>query len=181
MNEIALIQGQLAAEKSRASAVAEACLRALEREHGAAEAVGEFRSACVDYLVRVLAAFEERDQRLADVLRALPTDGSRERLERALALPGRSRDALEKLQSACASPPGALALAAWRTFEHELVHGWGARREALAGLLAANTRVADWRAIGGIDADSIIEERRGYAQVCALLPAGVLLPPVGAR
>jgi hypothetical protein len=183
MNEIALIRAQLAAEKTRAMRVAEACLQALEHGHGAASATQEFRSACVDYLARVLAAFEERDQLLAELLRAPadPDDESRQALERSLALEGGSREALQKLERAGAAPAGAAAQQAWKAFAEHLVRVWGARRDALdAALLAANTSVSHWRAIGAVDADSILAERRGYACLCALLPAGIMLPPATA-
>jgi len=42
-------------------------------------------------------------------------------------------------------------------------------------LLATNSRATDWRTFGGIDADSILEERRRYAQVCARVPPGMTL------
>jgi hypothetical protein len=185
MNEIQLIRGQLSAESTRAAAVAQACLHALEHETvktRAAAPVPEFRNACVEYLVRVLAAFDERDQRLGDLLRAQPTgdDVPRRALESALALQGCGREALEKLESAYREQAVAPAQHAWRAFVQYLQEVWKARRDRIDQLLAANNRVTDWRAIGGIDADSMLQERRGYARVCALLPARVMLPPLAA-
>lgn len=185
MNEIQLIRSQLSAESTRAAAVAQACLHALEREPSKARAAApvlEFRTACVEYLVRVLAAFEERDQRLGDLLRAQLTadDVPRRALESALALPGRGRETLEKLEGAYCEQAVAPAQHAWRAFVQYFQEAWKARRDAIEQLLGANNRVSDWRAIGGIDADSMLEERRGYARVCALLPAGVMLPPPAA-
>jgi hypothetical protein len=183
MNEIELIRGQLLAERQHASAVAQACLLAVEREHGSDAATGEFRAACVDYLVRVLAAFEERDQRLADLMHAQRTFdvAVREALERALALPGRGREALQRLEVASAKPAGPPAQDAWKRFVQYFNGPWCARREALDAQLATNHRVTDWRALSAIDADSVLEERRGYARVCGLVPAGVILPPAMAR
>jgi hypothetical protein len=178
MNEIALIRAQWAAEKSRLIAVAEACLLGLER--GAGKTADEFRSACGDYIESVLTAFEARDRRLADLVpaQAKTDEASHQAFGRALAQPGRSHEALERLQSARAAR--APALQAWNASVQYLVNVWGARRDALDALLAANSRVSDWRTIGGIDADSILAERRAYGRVCALLPAGFMLPPAAA-
>lgn len=185
MNEIQLIRAQLAMERQHASAVANAVAGALA--HAAEDALGsgspleEFRRACVEYLVCVLAWFEERDQRLSDLGRARleADDPARGALEAALARPGRSREALEMLEAACAGTAGAGSTAAarqsWPQFAEYFNSVWSARRDALEALLAANPRVADWRAAGGIDADSIMEERQRYARVCARLPAGVAL------
>src|SRR3981081_2259475 len=113
MNEIQLIRAQLPAERQHASTVANACATALGRRNAVALSSGsslqEFRQACVDYLVRVLAWFEERDQRLTDLwhARLAPGDAARRALEDVLASPGRSRETLEKLESAlaCTSAP----------------------------------------------------------------------------
>jgi len=188
MNEIQLIRSQLTAERQRAGAIANACVSALQRAEAEAlpggPALGEFRQACVDYLVCVLAWFEERDQRLADLARSRlgPDDPARRTLQEVLARPGRSREALEKLEAASAAgsaPSGAAAPASWQEFAHHLASVWGTRRDELDALLALNPRVADWRSVAGIDADSILEERQRYARVSALLPAGASLtaPP----
>jgi len=185
MNEVQLIRAQLATERQHASAVANACAGALahagENAVSSGSPLEEFRRACVDYLVCVLAWFEERDQRLSDLARARPEadDPSRRALEAALARPGRSREALERLEAAFAGTAGAgstgTARSSWPEFAHYFNSVWSARRDALDALLAANPRVTDWRAAGGIDADSIMEERQRYARVCARLPAGVAL------
>ena len=85
-----------------------------------------------------------------------------------LARPGGNRELLEQL----AGGGGATALATWRQVAHSLDTAWRARREALEGLFAQHARVADWRAVGAIDADSILTERQGYAQLRAKLPDG---------
>lgn len=182
MNEIQLIRKQLAGERQRASAVANACATALAGV--AADAVtsgsplAEFREACVEYLVCVLAWFEERDQRLADLLRARlkPEDLVRHTLEEVLACRGRSREALEKLEAAVAGVGAARGRHGWQEFVQYFDSVWSARRDALDALVAADSRPADWRAVAGIDADSILEERRRYALVCARLPPGLTLP-----
>ncbi len=185
MNEIEHIREQLTAERQHASAVANACTTAFARRNAVALSSGssleEFRQACVDYLVCVLAWFEERDQRLTDLRDARPTpaDEGQRTLEAALASPGRSREALEKLAAALARTPAPSADSrtqeSWREFAQFFNSVWSARRDAIEAWLAANPRTTDWRVIAGIDADSILEERHRYARVRAALPAGASL------
>jgi len=181
MNEVQLIRAQLALERAHASAVANACASVLQSDAGAGPAsapLGQFRRAGVDYLACVLAWFEERDQRLADLTQARfdAADPARRVFEEALARPGRSRDALAKLETACGATSGAAGRQqAWREFAEYFNGTWGTRRDALEVLLASNARAGDWRTLGGIDADSILEERRRYALVAAQLPPGVTL------
>ncbi|HEY0768407.1 MAG TPA: hypothetical protein VGD47_10655 [Steroidobacteraceae bacterium] len=189
MNEIQLIRDQLAAERQHASAVANVCASALGRADVIALTSGspleQFRQACVDYLVCVLAWFEERDQRLSDLWHArfAPGDAARRALEEVLAHRGRSREALEKLEAAfaCTSAPssGDRAHQSWQEFAQFFNSAWSARRDAIEALLALSLRTSDWRLLGGIDADSILEERNRYARVRATLPAGASLaiPP----
>jgi hypothetical protein len=182
MNEVEEIRRQLALERSHAGAVANACA-ALMQGDTAAVATGEslapFRQVCVEYLACVLAWFEERDQRLADLLevRSGATPSARRTLEDALARPGRSREALAKLEAACAGSAFDRSgrQQGWREFAEYFNAVWSTRRDALDALLGADSRVTDWRTVGGIDADSILEERRRYAQVCARVPPGVAL------
>jgi hypothetical protein len=185
MNEIQVIREQLSAERQHASAVANACATAFGRPSAVASSSGsslaEFRQACVDYLVCVLAWFEERDQRLTDLWDTRPTpavEGQRT-LEAALASPGRSREALEKLEAALARMPApaadSRAQESWREFAQFFNSVWSARRDAIEAWLSANPRTTDWRVIAGIDADSILEERHRYARVRAALPAGAAL------
>jgi hypothetical protein len=182
MNELQLIRNQLALERAHASAVANACATLLQSEGDAGApgtSLGQFRRACVDYLACVLAWFEERDQRLADLVQGRfgAADPARRAFEEVLARPGRSRDALAKLEAACAGTVGGAAGAgqAGREFGEYFNGTWSARRDALEALLASNTRAGDWRILGGIDADSILEERRRYTLVAAQLPPGVHL------
>jgi hypothetical protein len=185
MNEIQLIRQQLAAEREHASAVANACATALGRPNVVALssdwALQEFRQACVDYLVRVLTWFEERDQRLTELSHArfAPGDVARRALDDALVGRGRSREALEKLEAAvaCAAAqlPGGAAQESWLEFAQFYNSAWNGRRDALDAWLAANSRIIDWRLIAGIDADSILEERKRYSRVAATLPSGASL------
>ena len=185
MNEIQLIRAQLAAERQNASSVANACATALSRRNAVALSSGSslegFRQACVDYLVCVLAWFEDRDQRLTDLwhARLAPGDAARRALEEVLASPGRSREALEKLEAAlagtCAPAPRGNAQESWREFAQFFNSVWSTRRDAIDALLAPTTRTTDWRVIAGIDADSILEERARYGRVRTTLPAGASL------
>ncbi|HVN45195.1 MAG TPA: hypothetical protein VMT66_08065 [Steroidobacteraceae bacterium] len=183
MNEIQLIRNQLALERAHASAVANACAAVLPGDTAAGpggEPVGAFRRACVAYLACVLAWFEERDQRVVDLLqkRFGAADPARRAFEEVLARPGRSRDALAKLEAACGGPQtsaGTRGPQAWSAFSDYFNGVWSTRREALDALLASSNRAADWRALAGIDADSILEERRRYAMVVAQAPPGVTL------
>ncbi len=189
MNEVQLIRTQLALERAHASAVANACATVPQAELGAGpgnDSHGLFRRSCVDYLACVLAWFEERDQRLTDLIEARfsASDPARRALEEALARRGHSRDALAKLEAACAgtvAPGMAGRQQGWREFAEYFNAMWSTRRDALEALLASNNRAGDWRTLGGIDADSILEERRRYALVVAQLPPGVTLGAAAER
>jgi hypothetical protein len=182
MNEVELIRNQLALERAHVGEVANACANAMELQRGAStslDSLKEFRRACVDYLACVLTWFEERDQRLADLLRvrSVLMDPARHALEEVLTHPGRGHELLAKLEAACASALSASASQqqGWREFVEYFNGAWSRRRDALDALLSTNARTTDLRTLGGIDADSILEERRRYAQVCAQAPAGVAL------
>jgi hypothetical protein len=182
MNEVQLIRQQLALERQHVGAVANACATLAADAPGAPapETLGQFRRACVDYLACVLAWFEERDQRLAELLQGRsPLAGPpRHAIEQALARRGRSRETLAKLEAACTDSPatsGSAQQQRWREFAEHFNGAWSVRRDAIDALLATHSRVDDWRALGGIDADSILEERRRYARVQAQAPAGLVL------
>src|SRR5207237_9281131 len=141
MNELQLIRAQLTTERQDASTVASAGATGLGRRNAVALSSGssleEFQQACVDYLVRVLAWFEERDQRLTDLWHARPTaaDAGRRTLEDTLASPGRSREALEKLAAAlacAAASPDSRAQESRREFAQFFHSMSGARRDATA-------------------------------------------------
>lgn len=178
MNEIELIQDQLRTERLHAGVVANACAMALQRPENS-PVLAEFRQSCVDYLVCVLAWFEERDQRLSDLIRGriAPEDAARRALEDALGRPGRSRETLEGLAAAVASTTasGGNPQSSWNDFARYFNGAWSTRRDAVDALLARNGRVGDWRAVAGIDADSILLERQLYTRVAERLPPGVTL------
>ena len=182
MNEVELIRNQLALERAHVGAVANACANAMQGDAGAVatdDSLGQFRRACVEYLACVLAWFEERDQRLTDLLQTgFPsTDPTRRAVEEALGRRGRGREALAMLEAACAgtTASGSAGRQGWREFAEYFNGVWSTRRDALDALLSTNSRATDWRTFGGIDADSILEERRRYAQVCVQAPAAMIL------
>jgi hypothetical protein len=155
VNEIQLIREQLATERLHVTTVASACAA---RWPGAAD----LRLAGTDYLLCVLGWFDARDRRLRELA------GTRA-VEDALAQPGASAAALEKLQAAQGAPP-----VAWQALAEFIGAVWGRRRDAIDALLATITRPADWRAIAAIDADSILDERRRFACVNSACPPPAL-------
>jgi hypothetical protein len=166
-----LISGQLELEHRHCAAVARACAGVPGGPAtDCSEALAPLRRACVDYLVLELRAFEERDQRLADHARAAPArGGERSALAQALGRRGSSREALTLLEAAVAGRSGG-----WREFAAFCAASWSTRRDAIAGSLGGLS-TAEWRAVSGIDADSILQERQALARVAAALPAGISL------
>ncbi len=158
MNELELIRNQLRAERTRVTRVALAC--------ASPQATAAFRQSCVEYLVFVLTRFEERDQMLADQYRArsAPSDPTRRQLEEIMSRSGTSREALAKLEVAL-KDSGPTSNRHWSDFGGFFVGPWRTRRDALDALQEHNSRVADWRAVSFVDADSIMEERTRYARV----------------
>lgn len=183
MNELEIIRSQLAVEQSHAAEVATAAVAVLGGT-GLARATPDatvFREACVSYLVWVLARFEERDQSLSELLAARQSgaDGaaaaSSRHLGGLIARPGTSREALARLESALAGGEAQAPGAGWQEFARFFNAAWAPRRAALDAALAEHLSIEDWRAIAGIDADSILDERRRHARIVALLPAGIEL------
>jgi hypothetical protein len=152
VNEIQLLRAQLDGERRRVREVAAACAAALG--DGAAGTPDALTQACTTYLACVLRWFEARDARLRSG--AVLDQGS-------------AREALALLGAAGATP------AAWRALALFIQGAWDERRGAIDALLAAHGSVADWRALAGVDADSICLERTLYGQVRAALPAGIEL------
>jgi hypothetical protein len=171
VNELELIRNQLRAERMRVTEIALACA-----SPGATEA---FRQSCVEYLVFVLTRFEERDQMLAEQYRArlAPSDPTRGPLDAILSRTGTSREALAKLEAALKTGSSSASDEQWREFGAFFEGPWCARRDALDALQERNVRVADWRAVSFVDADSIMEERSRYARVQPNAPAAT--PSVG--
>ena len=182
MNELEIIRSQLAREQSHAAEVAHVCAALLGSRSSAApapEAAAPFREACVSYLVWALARFEERDQTLAELLGARASAAGTAAAAHArqlgdlLSRSGRSREALSRLEGALAAADPAGAQARWAEFDQFFSSAWSPRRAALEQALAQHLSVEEWRAIGAIDADSILEERERHARVIAQLPAGL--------
>jgi hypothetical protein len=188
MNEVELIREQLATERQHAADVARACATALAAggSQGTERlaSLGAFRQAGVEYLVWILTRFEEREQVFHDLLRnRFPAENpNRRAAEAALALPGTSREALVKLEAALGSIADAdRGAARWTDFLRFFSGAWSARRDELDRLFERQAKVADWRAVSAIDADSIVDERGRYARVKATLPVGIEISPTASR
>jgi hypothetical protein len=170
VNEIHHIRSQLNAERDRAIAIAEACARAPAGADPpgpvANAAIAAFHEASLAYLARVLAWFDQRDQRMNELYARLPVDDpDRRSLERMDDDGGSGREAVRRLE-------GSRRPERWQEFFRFLTGAWKTRRDAIDRLLSSNLRVADWRTVAGMDADSILEERGLYAQVRQHLPPG---------
>jgi|SRR5215467_3416445 len=168
MNEIELLREQLATERRHVREVASACAAACG---GAPAAPGDvaleaLRGACAEYLRCVLDWFDRRDARLGELYARRPSADAGPGALAALEPAGRGHEALEELVTRGPASESWQALA-------RFIHGpWDARRGATDALLASNQRIADWRAIAGVDADSVCHERALYARVRAALPSG---------
>jgi hypothetical protein len=156
-SEIELIRTQLTLEAMHAAQAVAA---------GAAAGAGErVRAAAVDYLAQVLAAFEERDQRVADLLHTRDLKTRSGALSACLTLDGTGRETLKRLEAAVRAATGA----AWQEFARYFAQAWQARRAALDAALADSLAIGDWRRIAGLDSDSILAERRCYARLAVEL------------
>ena len=182
MNESEIIRAQLATERVHAAQVANACASV----YGAAdagEAHAPFRDASVEYLVWVLSRFEQRDQLLAELIEHSAPDSAHSAEQTDLpaelatlsARAGTSRQALTRLEAALAAASPQTARAAWQAFAQFFNAVWCPRRAAIENQFARLPRIAGWRAVCAVDADSILEERARYARVAAQLPPGVTL------
>ncbi|MGC8517271.1 MAG: hypothetical protein ACP5P4_01925 [Steroidobacteraceae bacterium] len=183
MNESDILLGQLATERIHAAQVANACVAVFGTERDSpATAPTAFREASVGYLAWALARFEQRDQLLNELIeqRHGAAGGTLEdtvpiELGALAAREGTSRQALVRLERALAADAPQQARTAWLAFGEFFNTHWSARREAIERHLARLPRIGSWRAVGVIDADSILEERARYAQLAAHLPPGITL------
>lgn len=157
MNELELVRTQLRTERTRVADIASAC--------AAPGASAALREAAVDYLVFVLTRFHERDQRLAEHYRAQSSAAGQ-----LVSQGGTSREALEKLEAALADPGDTGKAQRWSALGQFLAGPWGERRATIDVLQQKSLRIADWRTVSCVDADSIVEERTRYARVEAQLP-----------
>ncbi len=179
MNEVGLIRAQLSLERQHALEVGRA-LAAANSSGGETNVPDGFRQASVEYLVWILSRFEEREQVFHDLLRArfAADDTNRRTVEAALALPGTSREALAKLETALATDSNTLQPQRWIDFVNFFTGPWSIRRDELDRLFGSQAKVTDWRTVAAIDADSIFDERRRHSRVSAGHP--MLQPPPGA-
>lgn len=177
MNEVELIRRQLGVERQHAADVARASANALVAagSEGPDPLTEVFRQASVDYLVWILSRFEEREQVFHDLLRSrlAADDPSRRVVESAFALAGTSREALAKLETALGATGGTETATRWTEFLRFFSSAWSARRDEIDRLFERQAKIADWRTVADIDADSIVDERNRYARVKATMPAEI--------
>ncbi|MGH8209075.1 MAG: hypothetical protein ACREU6_05650 [Steroidobacteraceae bacterium] len=179
MNEVELIRAQLCVERQHTAAVSHALSAAGSQGADRLVSLEAFRQASVEYLAWILTRFEEREQVFHDLLRSRCTadNPSRRAAETTLALPGTSREALAKLETALSSSSDV----DWTAFLRFFSGAWSARRDELDRLFEQQAKIVDWRAVSGIDADSIFDERSRYARVRTALPTGIEMPPTTSR
>ena len=177
MNEVELIRRQLGVERQHAADVARACANALVAAgpEGPDPLTEVFRQASVDYLVWILSRFEEREQVFHDLVRSrlAADDPSRRAVESAFALPGTSREALAKLETALGATGGTDTATRWTEFLRFFGSAWSTRRDEIDRLFERQAKITDWRTVSDIDADSIVDERNRYARVKATMPAEI--------
>ena len=174
MNEVELLRNQLVTERRHVREVVSACATAPAGApaHPGNAAPEALRAACAEYLGCVLGWFDRRDRRLDELYALRPVADPGRTALAALGIAGHSREALERLKQAGPAP------GTWQSLAAFINGPWDARRGAIEALLASNPRVADWRALAGIDADSVSEERALYARVrAALRPGNAAGPP----
>ncbi len=142
MNEIQIIQQQLATEKLHFSEVAAACAAAIDS--GRFTAGSEFATACAEYFAFAVGRFTCKSG----------AHGT-----------GASTAPLRELT------PGADASeACWREFLPAFNDGAARHFTAIDQLQSGNLPVTEWRALSRIDADAIITERARYKRVKASIP-----------
>jgi len=187
MNEVELIRRHLGVERQHAAAVARACTGVLAAAGSEGPerlaSLEALRQGSVEYLVWILSRFEEREQVFHDLLRnRFPADApDRRAVEAALALPGTSREALAKLETALGAIGDPETASRWTDFNRFLGGPWSVRRDEIDRLFERQAKIADWRTVSDIDADSIVDERSRYARVQATMPPGVEMQSAASR
>jgi hypothetical protein len=147
MNEIQIIQKQLATERQHFTEVAAACAASLDTARPAVAPTGvggtEFVRACADYFAFALGRSE----------------------------PGPSTEAISRLASARATA----TKSSWHDFLDAFNSEVRKRFALLDALAERNPSITEWRAVSRIDADSIFQERALYTRAKAALPADIAL------
>jgi hypothetical protein len=147
MNEIQIIQKQLATERRHFTEVADAFAASLDTARAAVASIGvdgtEFVRACADYFAFALARSE----------------------------PGPGTEAISKLASARATA----TKSSWHDFLDAFNSDVRKRFALLDALAERNPSITQWRAVSRIDADSIFQERALYTRAKAALPADIAL------
>ena len=148
-----------------------------DRAPPAGAARTQLPAAAADYLLCVLGWFEARDQRLSGLISTpiAADERAHSALQAALAQPGGSHEARGMLKALNAGAPHANTAGlpvTWPAWAQWVETAWDPRRQGIDALMAEITRPADWRMIAGIDADSILDERRRFERVRAACPPG---------
>jgi hypothetical protein len=147
MNEIQIIQQQLATERQHFTAVADAFAASLDTPRVAAAPTAvdstEFVRACADYFAFALCGSEH----------------------------GPRSEAMAKLDCARATA----TKTSWQDFLEAFNSELQKRFASLDALAARNPSITQWRVASRIDADSIFQERALYMRAKAALPANVTL------
>lgn len=170
MDELAILRGQIAAERRHLVAVKAACRAALQDGHQTT-GLEQFAHACRAYLLYIGRRLLAQDHAHAVLLRPRlpPGDAANHQLLDDLeATLKQLRTALQALEASTAPVAG---LSDYLAFVDNVL---AKRRHSLEPLFAAHYSIEDWRAAAFVDADSIIEERERYAACQAAAPPGAL-------
>jgi hypothetical protein len=182
VDELAFIRNQVVNERRHMAAVKNACAAAIEARP-AHDALDAFCRSCCDYLIFIVNRFNAQDGMHCEQLRAhVPQSDVEEQrmlddLESTLRL---SAQALAELSAARQRRErGELDaesfLAACERYVRFFNSTLSKRRHGLTQLLERHYALPQWRRASMVDADSIVEERQGYAEVQARLPPGIEL------
>lgn len=172
MDELAILRGQIAAERRHLVDVKAACRAALQAGHQTT-GLEQFAHACRAYLLYIGRRLLAQDHAHAVLLRPRLPPGdaaSHQLLDDLEATLRQLRTALQALEAHAAPVAG---LAEYLEFVDGVL---AKRRHALEPLLTAHYSIEDWRAAAFVDADSIIEERERYTACQAAAPPGMLAP-----
>jgi len=183
VNELEFLRQQIATERGHMAAVRSACATALEQAGTPPDP--EFLGHCADYLVFIVARFNEQDRTHAGQIRPrldVGDDAGRRAIDDLLGALEQSRAAISRLATAAADWRGGRAddaalVAALREYLAFYASVLATRRHSLQPWFDAHYGIAEWRRAAGVDADSILEERERYARVADSLPEGLSLAP----
>lgn len=182
MNEIEALRAQVGLERRHMAAVKNA-LAAVLASHPDEDAA-PFCARCCDYLLYIMRRFNAQDQAHVDtLLPRLPADAEADRrllvdLGRTLELNRAALDALAKARASLgAGGPAADFFAACGRYVAFYDAELRTRAHGFYHLMEAHYRVAEWRKVSMVNADSILEERRLFAAAREAAPASAMIAP----